>query len=433
MFRKKKLSKYLIVSALLHIIVALAMSRIYAEQPQRHRLLKIASVRLQYKEPPEPPPKPKVVTKVQPKKVAPKKQEPKVVEEVAPPRVVQRERRMNAPAPGLAFEKAPQRSRSAPGAASFSVTRSATGDLPGMDVSGGISHPSLSTKTGGSGLSPGRTHGSMEVPTGSDHLPGAGGRSGAGFRIGVSRAGTGIGRVEIPGGAGRDDRDVEGPGAGRSTVTDRVNIGGGTGKTGLGVGASDGMGKIESEPTGGKPGGGGGGPGASGHHASESRTGPSLKTQAGTKTKSDKELPATKKLPEEKRTGATGREGFKADLKRDMSSATQVLEEPSRPGFEDALQGEINRNLHSLRKVYEDWQNLKVPNIPKVLQITIELGMEKGKPKLQKLNFHNAALSPRIRNDLTEEIKDWKFKSLYDGKDDPEKWPVRLSGKISWQ
>jgi hypothetical protein len=442
MIRKKKLSKYLIVSGLVHIIIALAMSRIYAEQPQRHKLLRIVgTVKIQYKEP-EPPPKPKVVTQVQPtkqekpkKKTVPKKEKPKVTpQKVAPPKVAQRKPRMSAPAPGSAMlEKAPQRSRSAPGVAGFKGTRGPAGDLPGMSASGGISAPKLTTKAGGSGLSPGRIHGSMETPTGSGRLPGKGGKEVAGFRMGATQTGTGIGRVEIPGRSGSGGRDIEGPGAGLSTTTSRINRGVGKGTTGLGVGTTDGMEEIESEPTGGTPDGGDSGPGMGGHGAVESRSGPSLTTGAGAGTEGGKELPATKGLPEEKRAGATGKKEFKANLKKDMTSKTQVLDEPTSSGFEDVLQGEINRNLYSLRRMYEDWQNLKIPNIPKVLQITIELGMEKGKPKLVKIDFHNPALSPKIKDDLTKKIRDWKFKSLYDGKDDPKKWPVKLTGKISWQ
>jgi len=441
MVRKKKLSKYLIVSGLVHIIIALAMSRIYAEQPQRHRLLRIVgTVKIQYEEP-EPPPKPEVVTEVQPtqqekpKKTVPKKEEPKVVpQKVAPPKVTQEEPRVRAPAPGSAIlEKAPQRSRSAPGVAGFKGTRGPTGDLPGASASGGISNPKLTTKAGGSGLSPGLTHGSMETPTGSGRLPGKGGREVAGFRMGATQTGTGIGRVEIPGSSGSDGRDIEGPGAGLLTTTSRINRGGGKATTGLGVGTTGGMGEIESEPTGSKPGGGDGGPGIGGHDTVESRSDPALIAGAGATAEGSKELPAAKDLPEKERTGATGKKEFKANLKKDMTSETQVLDEPTSGGVEDALQGEINRNLYSLRRMHEDWQNLKIPNIPKVLQITIELGMEKGKPKLLKIDFHNPALPPKIKDDLTKKIRDWEFKSLYDGKDDPEKWPVKLTGKISWQ
>lgn len=437
MVRNKKLSRYLIVSALVHLLIALAMSRIYAEQPRRHRLLQIVgTVKIQYKEP-EPPPEPEVVTKVQPKeKPAPreKKQEPKVTKEVAPPKVIQQKRRVSAPAPGLAFEKAPQRSRSAPGVVGTQTkgTQGPGGDLPGMRASAGINSPRLNPRTGGSGLSPGQMHGSIEMPTGTGRLPGKGGSAVAGFRAGVPQARGGIGRVEIPGSGGSDGRTADGPGAG--VAVSRSDLGGGKATTGLGVGTVDGMGEIDSEPTGGEPdGGGGGGPGMVGRGTVESRGGPSLANRSGSSSRDDKELPATKKLPEEKRTGGIGRKEFKADLTRDMTSVTQTLNEPASTGFEDALQGEINKNLYSLRKMHEDWRNRKIPNIPKALQITIELGMEKGKPKLLNVDFHNPALPSTIKNDLNEKIKEWKFESLYDGKDDPEKWPIKLSGKVSWQ
>lgn len=113
--------------------------------------------------------------------------------------------------------------------------------------------------------------------------------------------------------------------------------------------------------------------------------------------------------------------------------ATQQPGKPVSRGFEDALQEEINKDLYSLRKMYEDWQNLKIPDIPKALQITIELNTEEGKPKILSINFHNATLSPRIKDDLTKKIRGWKFKSLYDGKDDPQKWPIKLTGRVTWQ
>ena len=437
MAQKKKLSKYLIVSGLIHVLIALAISGLYAEQPKKHRRLEIVgSVKIQYKEP-EPPPKPKVVTRVQPeKKVALKEKEPKITsQKVSSPKAPQQTRRRSASAPGLAMEKAPQRSKSAPGVVGVEGTRGSTGDLPGMPASGGVYRPDLTTtKTGSSGLLPGRTHGSMEMPTGSAPLPGAGGKAVAGFKTGVSQTGSGIGRVDISKRSESGGTGMDGPGASLSAVTGRAKVGGGKETTGLGVGASDGMGEIESDPTGGGGAGGGDtGPGIGSSGSVGARSGPSLTTGAGIKT-GDKELPATKELPEEKRVGATGKKEFKAKLGKGMTSVTPHLdEEPSQSGFDDALQGEINRNLYSLRKVYEDWQNLKVSNIPKALRITIELGMEKDKPKLLKVNFHSATLSPRIKDDLTKKIKEWEFKSLYDGKDDPEKWPIKLTGRISWQ
>ena len=134
MFRENRLSRYLIASLVLHIIVALAMSAIYAEQSQLRRPLEIKSaVRIEYKDP-EPPPKPKVVTKVQPKKVAPKKPkpEPKKEPEVEPikeepPKVTRRRRRMSASAPSLGVGPASRTTRAAPGSTSRS---SAAGSVP---------------------------------------------------------------------------------------------------------------------------------------------------------------------------------------------------------------------------------------------------------------------------------------------------------------
>ena len=442
MVRKKKLSKYLLISFVIHIILAVAMSVIYAEQPRKKAGLKIvSSVRVQYKEPeppPEPKPKPKVVNKTTPKKVVPpKKKEPKVTpQKVEPPKVTTRQRRMNAPAPGVVSEKAPRRSRSAPGVAGLKGTRGTPGDRPGVQPSGGIPHPTLTTKTGGSGLSPGITHGSMQVPSGSSQIPSAGGREAGGFRMGNSRTGDGVGEVDVPGSGGTGGTggsDVEGPGAGLSDIGRRNSPGGGKGTTGLGVGETSGMGEVDSEPGGGRPGGGGGGPGSGGYNATPSRSGPGLTNRTTAVAKGDKDLPQKTDLPEEKRAGATGKKDFKADLGKGMTGVNRILNEPTTQGFEDALQGEINKNLHSLRKIHEDWKNLKLPNVPKVLQITIELDTEKGKPKLIKADFHNPSLSSRISDDLTKKIREWKFESLFDGKDDPKKWPIKLSGKISWQ
>lgn len=454
MSRKNKLSKYLIPSILLHILLALMMSRIYAQQPQNIRKLEIiSSVRVQYEEP-EPPPKPKVVAKTEPQKTTPKKKEipkkrekPKTApQKIEPPKVTQQARQTKAPA-GMALGT-PDRNMSTSGAPSLKGTYGAPGDRPGMSASGGINHPNLTTKAGGTGLSPGITHGSMKVPAGSGRLPGAGGKEAAGFRLGSSPTGTGAGQVDIAGRGGSGGsygRDNEGPGAGSST-TGRLNVRGGQGTTGLGVGAADGVGGSGSEPggsgtggegsgagTGGEGGGPGpGGAGSGGYQMAESRGAPNL-PDTGQKARSSQELPGRGELPEEKRSGATGKKEFKANLERGTANIAQNVEEPAKRGFEDALQGEINKDLYSLRKLHEDWQNLKLSNIPKTLQITIELGTEKSKPKILKLDFHNPSLPPKIVNDLTKKIKSWKFESLYDGKDDPDKWPIKLTGKISWQ
>jgi len=430
---QKKLSKYLIASALLHLVVALAIAKIYADQPQRRNLLRIVSqVRIQPKKP-EPPPKPKIVTKVEPKKVAPKVEEPVVVpKKESPPEVTQQKVRLSAPSPGISLGNAPRRSSSPAGAAGIRGARGPASEMPSTAASGGINHPRLKTKIGGSGLTPGLTHGSMEMPIGSSSLPGAGGKDIAGFKMGAAQGGSGIEEAGPSGSGGRGGKDDEGPGAGTSAVGSRTSLGGGESTTGLGTGASDGMGEIESDSSGGNPGGGKGGPGIGGHQPAGTRSGPKLEQPEG-KNDKGKEAPATEDLPEDERSGAIGKKEFKTNVRRNMKSKTQALKEPEATGFGNALQGEINKNLHTLRKIYEDWQNLKIPNIPKVLQITIELGQEKGKPKLLKADFHNEKLAARIVDDLTKKIKTWKFESLYDGKDDPEKWPIKLNGKISWQ
>ena len=442
MFRESKLSKYLIASGILHIFIALAMAGIYAEQPQRHRILEIKSVvRIQYEEPePEPPPpKPKPVVKAPPKKVAPKKK-PKVEEkpkvepqEIVPPKTTRRRRRMTTSAPSLGADNVPRRVVSASGVTGIKGARGRADELPTVSSASGIDDPKLSTEVGGTGLTPGLTHGSMKMPAGTSHLPGAGGKQVAGFRMGKSGTGSDVGEVDISGSGGRDGRADEGPGTGSGVFAGRVNVGGGKGTTGLGVGSGDGMGEVDAAPVGSEPGPGRGGPGAGGYQLGGSRGAPSLTTSSGAKSGKTKETPGTKSIPEEKRDGATGKKEFEADARTNMTSVKQNIVEPEKSSFGDALQSEINKNLHVLRKMYEDWQNARLPKIPKVLQITIELGTENGKPKLLKLDLHQASVSPRIRDDLTSKIKTWKFESLYDGKNDPEKWPIKLSGKISWQ
>ncbi len=418
------MSKYLIVSGILHIFIALAISRIYAEQPppQERRM---RAVRIEYEEV-KPPPKPKVVAKVQPKKVVPKKEKPKPKEEpkvtpqkVEPPKVTRRRRRMSASAPSLGAGTAPRQSRSAPGVTGIKGARGPTDELPAVRSASGIEDPNVITKTGGTGLTSDRS-GSMATPTGSSSLPGAGGKEIAGFRIGASGAGDGVARLDISGSGGKGGRSDKGPGTGLSNFAGRVTVGGGRGDTGLGVGASDGMDGVDSESAGNKAGEGRGSPGLGGHQTGASRSAPNLTTGAATKDGTARKLPGTKSIPEEKRDGATGKKEFKAGAKTNMTSASRTIEKPEERAFGDALQGEINRNLHGLRKMYEDWQNLNIPGIPKVLQITVELGLEKGELKLQKLELHKADISSKIKNDLTRKIETWKFKSLYDKKDDPK-------------
>jgi hypothetical protein len=285
---------------------------------------------------------------------------------------------------------------------------------------------------------PSITPGNIQMPAGTSHLPGAGGKDIASFKVGSSLTGDGIGDADIPGrggSGGNRGRSTEGPGAGAAKVGSRDELGGGQGKTGLGVGSTSGMGEMESEPGGsGSGGGGGAGPGSGGVNQVETRSGPDLTGGADTKTEKDKELPDKKALPEDKRSGPISKKDFKADLgKRMVNAPEEIKEEPSNTGFENALENEILKDVQNLRKMYENWQNRKIPNVPKALQITVELDTEKGKPKLLKTIFHNPKLAPEVEKDLNDRIKEWKFESLYDGKDDPKEWPIKLTGKISWQ
>lgn len=442
--QRKKLSKYLLFSALLHVFIALAISRIYAQQPQPYKTLRIiGTVKIQYKEPEKPPPpKPKVMAKNEPtKKEVPKKKEiprPKP-QKVIPPKVVQKEQSVNAPAQGQSPERAVVQDRASSGVPGLKGTLGAPGDQPGMRASGGIPNARLETKIGGQGLTPGLTHGSMSLPSGTGTLPGAGGKDLAGFRMGSSVSGTGVGQIDMPGRGGRGGtggRADEGPGAGLAT-TGRTGIGGGTGTTGIGVGSTQGMGKVDSDP-GGKGTGGGGGPGtgafgAGGYGPTGAGSNPGIVNRAGDRVKNAQDLPTRSEIPEEKRSGALGKKEFQAEVGKSLNPSSQPIEEPANRGYENALQGEINKDLYSLRKIHEDWVNLNIPNIPKALQITVELDTVNNRPKILKVDFHNPSLSQKIVDDLTSKIRSWKFESLFDGKDDPQKWPIKLSGKISWQ
>ncbi|HGJ65125.1 TPA: hypothetical protein ENS27_07015 [bacterium] len=100
--------------------------------------------------------------------------------------------------------------------------------------------------------------------------------------------------------------------------------------------------------------------------------------------------------------------------------------------FGEVLQEEINKDLHSLRKLYEDWNNSKLSDIPKALQITVVVNKSGNQVTVSSIDFHTK-LNSRISDDLTKRIKSWKFASLNDGKDDPTEWPVKMNGRISWQ
>ncbi len=406
MFRDSKLSKYLIASFILHMFIALAMAGIYAEQTQRRRTLEIKSVvRLQYEEPEPPPPKPKPVVKAPPKKVAPKKEKPKPEEkpeikpqEVVPPKPTRRRRRMSTSAPSLGTDNVPRRTVSASGVTGIKGARGRADELPTVTSASGIDDPKLSTTVGGTGLAPSLTQGSMKMPIGTGTLPGAGGKQVAGFRMGKSGAGDGVGEVDISGSGGRGGKADDGPGAGSSTFAGRVSTGAGKGTTGLDVGSGDGMGKVDAAPVGGKPGPGKGGPGTGGQQLASSRGAPSLAASSGAKSGKTKEAPGTKSIPEDQRDGATGKKDFRADARTNMTSVKQSIVAPEERSFGDALEDEINKHLQVLRRMYEDWQNARVPKIAKVLQITIELGKEKGEPKLLKVDLHQASVSPRIKD-----------------------------------
>ena len=442
--RKKKLSKYLLISALLHLFIALAISQIYAQQPQPRRTLKlVATIKLQDKEPEPPPPRPKTMAKAEPtEKAIPKKKEPPkpAPQKVTPPKVNQQQPIVKEPLQSQpAAEKAPNQSRSDSGVPGLKGTRGAPGDQPGMRASGGVVHPTMETKIGGTGLAPGVSHGSMKLPEGTGRLPGSGGTELAGFRLGSQPTGTGVGSVDIAGrggSGGTRGRAEDGPGAGAAN-TGRIGVGTGTGTTGIGVGSTEGMGQLDSEPGGQGTGGGGTGPGglgSSGYSPTGARGAAGASTTAPRYSeRSDQVSPTRRDIPDEKLTSAPGKQEFQADAKKDMTTVSQPIEKPADRGYENALQLEINKNLYSLRKVHEDWNNLDIPNIPKALQITIEMNGARGKPQILNIDFHNPSLDSKVVNDLTSKIKSWKFESLFDGKNDPEKWPIKLSGKVSWQ
>lgn len=442
--QKKKLSKYLLISALIHILIGLLISQIYAQPPQARRTLKIiGTIKLQDKEPEPPPPKPRMVAKTEAtKKAVPKKKErPKPApQKVTPPKVTQQPVVKDPLQSQPAAEKAPEKSRSDSGVPGLKGTRGAPGDRPGMRASGGIVNPTLETKIGGTGLTPGISHGTMKLPAGTGRIPGAGGKDLAGFRLGSQPTGTGVGSVDIDGrggSGGTRGRADDGPGAGVAN-TGRIGVGAGKGTTGIGVGATEGMGELDSEPGGTGTGGGGTGPGglgSSGYSPTGVRGTPGVATNPpGYASRNSQVSPTRRDIPDnEKLTSAPGKKEFQADVGKDMTTAPQPIEKPANRGYENALQLEINKNLYSLRKMHEDWTNLEIPNIPKALQITIDLDGKNGKASILKLDFHNPSLENKVVNDLTSKIKSWKFDSLFDGKNDPEKWPIKLSGKVSWQ
>jgi hypothetical protein len=312
-----------------------------------------------------------------------------------------------------------------------------------MMSAGGIVNKDLITPKGGTGIKSEKIYDNMVIPAGTGSEFGAGGKGTSNFQFGVNDRGKGTGRIDVAGrGGSGGTRGLgdSGPGQGLGST----GTGKGAGGKGTGIGLGDGSGTGGMGPgsgnggsgtgTGsGKGGIGQGGPGSAGFDLNSPRGNPNLAVRTASGNNNIKESPRKNPTIEEKR-GALGKEGFKAEVGKDMNSGkTATAEKANDRDYGDALQEEINRDLHSLRKLYEDWQNTKQPNIPKALQITVVLNTESSGPKVSSIDFHDASLSPKIKDDLTRRIKSWQFKSLSDGKDDPTSWPVKLNGRISWQ
>jgi hypothetical protein len=317
-------------------------------------------------------------------------------------------------------------------------TRGNPGDRPGMTSAGGIVNDKLITKTGGTGLKTDKAVPLSVIPAGNGNTIGAGGKGISGFQYGATETGRGSGRIDLPGrggSGGTKGKGESGPGQGLGTGTGSGKGSGGKGTTGIGLGDGTGTGGMGTGTGGtgtGKSGIGEGGPGTVGTGIDAPRSNPNLITK-GSGNDNIKDSPKKNSTIDDKRA-VVGKDGFKADLGKDMSNArTNPTDKTNDRDYGDALQEEINKDLNSLRKLYEDWQNSKIPDIPKTMQITVALNMESKEARVSSIDFHNAALSSKIRDDLTKRIKSWKFKSLYDGKDDPTKWPLKLNGKISWQ
>lgn len=440
--RKDRFSLCLLLSFIFHVIVALAISRIYAEPPQsQRRLTLVSSVRIQFKNI-EQKVQNKLVHRSQSEQVSVakrsiKEKQPVVTKSVRPTEVVKELQ------PWEAALLSANRSAGGGGQGSSGSkgTLGAPGDRPGMSASRGIDSPLISSKTGGSGLSADRIHGSFALPTGSSNLPGGGGNEDIGFQAGFSKTGRGIGKIDVPGrggAGGTGGRANEGPGRGLARGSGTSGSGAGKGSAGIGIG--DGAGKMGLGGTGEGPGAGSGrgsgtgtGPGTSAYSIRSSKPEPNTQIQVQDK-ETVQEAPGKTEVMDKSRPSAMAREGFKAELSRSISNLQpEAPKTPEPKGYQSALQDEINRDLHSLRKMYEDWQNLKLPEIPKSLQITVTIDSDNGSAKILSIDLHSNSLPQRIKDDLTRKIKGWKFRSLFDGKDDPKSWPVILTGRISWQ
>ncbi|MEK7397446.1 MAG: hypothetical protein AAB116_10975 [Candidatus Poribacteria bacterium] len=322
-------------------------------------------------------------------------------------------------------------------------TRGNPGDRPGMVSAGGIVNKDLITQKGGTGIKSEKIYDNMVIPAGTGSEFGAGGKGTSNFQFGVNDRGKGTGRADIAGrGGSGGTRGLGDSGPGQGLGNSGTGKGAGGKGTGIGLGDGSGTGGVgPGSGTGGsgtgtgtgsgKGGIGQGGPGSAGFDLNSPRGNPNLAVRTASGNDNIKVSPKKNPTIDEKR-GAIGKEGFKAEIGKDMNSGKiATAEKANDRDYGDALQEEINRDLHSLRKLYEDWQNTKLLNIPKALQITVVL--ESGGPKVSSIDFHNASLSPKIKDDLTRRIKSWQFKSLSDGKDDPTSWPVKLNGRISWQ
>jgi len=330
----------------------------------------------------------------------------------------------------------------APGSSGQEGRRGSPGDRPGMRRAGGIVSEDMITKTGGTGIRSNRIEDNMVIPAGKGEDFGAGGKDTSGFKFGLIDDGKGSGRVDIAGrggSGGSGGLGETGPGQGLATGTGKgtgggsgtgIGIGDGTGKGGMGTGTGDG----EGLGTGSGKGIGDGGPGTGGYEVkAASRSNPNPATRPSSGNSGATGSPRKTQVTEDKRS-AIEREGFKADIGKDMEGPkVDAPKKDDKRNFGDVLQDEINRDLNTLRKLHEDWNNSKVAGIPKALQITVVLNKSGSKLSVSSIDFHNSSLSSRVTDDLTKRIKTWKFKSLIDGKDDPTSWPVKLNGRVSWQ
>lgn len=442
-YRKKRKLPFILFasSSIFHFLMAVALSYVTVKQPQMsfpfRAYDKTKSLDILFLKEEEPIPKIEFKEKFQPvvteKSKITVKEKQQVIQKSVPEKV---ETKTAWEAALLeSRNKAGQGSAGSPG---LKGTRGDPGDRPGMMSAGGIVNKDLITKSGGTGIRSERIYDNMVIPAGTGENFGAGGKDISGFQFGVNEKGRGAGRVDIPGrGGSGGSRGLgnEGPGQGLATGTGKgaggkgtgIGLGEGSGAGGMGTGSGYGGAGSGS----GKGGGGGlGGPGSAGVDLDSPRSNPNLLVRTASANDNIKESPRKATTVDDKRS-IIEKEGFKADLGKDMSSGKPtVVEKTPERNYGDALQDEINRDVHALRKLYEDWQNAKLPNIPKTLQITVVL--DSG-PKVSSIDFHDASLNARIRDDLTRRIKSWQFKSLSDGVNDPTSWPIKLNGRISWQ